>query len=365
MDTSSSTTDSSELFIDKDKFDVSNMIFEKPLSFYTISRDMGIYYNDGQERKIIIETPKMMCPFSIKEFVNDNGKKYYKMSMSFTTLTNLYNEKEIRKFYQFIRTIDRRNEEYIEENKKKLGLPKKMEYRSTIKRLDDNFPQFMNVNLPYDENIGYLFPIYDEKATKSKIDIIKKRCIVSAVLELTDLKFMNTSYRANWNVLQLRKFHNYSPVQEYFMSGCVLCDRDDPNDVIYDNMIREYNKKVSQKIPLQLPASRQSSNIIPSGMTDPVYPMMQFMQMMMSSPNVPIFNNQNTVPLSLPPQKPPTDGAMKKGNPPTPPPSFRPTSQDELQAGMKRLKNVPVTEIKLPKDIGGVVLEKSMKKKKK
>jgi len=403
------------LFIDKNEFDTENIIYKKPLSFYTISKNMGIYYqspNDSEERKIIIETPKMKCPFSVKEFVNKNGKKTYRMSLSFTTITNLYNETEIRNFYSLVRNTDKYNEEYIEQNKKKLGLPKKIEYKPTIQRLDDNFPHFMNVYLPHDEENGYLFSIYNEKSVKSNIDIIKKQCVVSAVLELTDLIFMNTYYRANWTVLQLRKFPNYSPIQEYFMARCVLCDRDDPNDLIYDEMVKEYHKKVSQRIPLMgLTPTSLAEGVPQRGLTPtslaegfpmpiselsrmqnqqfiPQNPMMQMMQMMMNTipqwgltplsameypqrglaPSSGIeFSQRGLVPSSTTeyPQLSYTDAPMQRGNPPPPPiqkPIFQPPSQDELQAGMKKLKSVPLDEIKLPKGIGGIVLDNTPKK---
>jgi len=341
---------SNNLFIDINNFDTEYMIFEKPLSFYKINYNMGIYYkseNDDSDRKIIFETPKMRCPFQVKEFVNSNNKKYYKLSLSFTTLTNLYNEKEIKKFFFMMKKIDKHIESTVETNKKKWKLPKTLEYKPILKQLDDNFPYFMNVNLPYDEKNGFLFHVYDEKGSKSKLEIIEKQCILSAVLELTDIKFTGTFYRANWSVLQLRKFKYYSPIQEYFMSGCFLIDRDDPEDMIYDNMISNYSNKVSKNIPLSLPSAQHVQR--PISIQSPFeVALMPMMQMMMNT-----FNNNSGNNL-----------IQHRGGPPPPPPpmpkpqtSFLPPSTEELQAKMKSLKAVPTSEIKVSTCLIGSVVD--------
>ena len=202
-----------------------------------------------KKQKIIIQTPKMVVPFGVKKFVNDNGKKSYQMCLSFSTLTNLYNEEEIKKFYFFIQKIDTVNEETIMDYKKTWGLPKNLKYRKTLQRLSNDYPYYMNINLPYDDKHGFLFHTYDEKANKSSIDIIEKKSIVSVVMELTDLKFTDTEFRSNWTVMQLRKFKPYSPIQEFFMSGCFICDEDDPEDTAYLQLIEKYKKSLQTPLP--------------------------------------------------------------------------------------------------------------------
>lgn len=285
-----------DFFIDIDKFDEDNISYVKPMLFYKVTKNMGIYYKKeirvekdiksesktksskksskkktesdsfevekiSKKQKIIIRTPKMMLPFDIKEFDN-NGNKSYQMCLSFKTLTNLYNEDEIKKFFQFIKKIDTVNEETIMEYKKDWNLPSKIKYKKTLKKSDD-FPYFMNVNLPFDEKMGFLFNIYDESANKAKIDILEKKSIISCVIELTDLKFTDTNFRANWNVMQIRKFKPYSPIQEFFMTGCFICDEDDPEDKAYMEIINRYKKNMETPINIpripQLNANYQSS----------------------------------------------------------------------------------------------------------
>ena len=241
-------TSGRDLFIDINTFNVENISYVKPILFYKVTKSMGIYYkkpllsdskSDSQleskiksskknnsdttpiKRKIIIKTPKMSVPFNIKEFEN-KGKKTYKLSLSFNTLTNIHNEEEIKKFFYFIEKIDQTNKETVDSYKKKWGLPSNIEYIKTIQFLSENFPPFMSVNLPYDEKLGFLFHVYDDELQKSSIDIIEKRSIISLALELTELRFGETDYRSAWTVLQIKKHKPYSEEQEYFMKECLI-----------------------------------------------------------------------------------------------------------------------------------------------
>jgi hypothetical protein len=251
-----------DIFVNIASFDTTTMRYVKPLAFYKVNKNMGIYYDKEckssidsdkivkKKQKIIIQTPKMIVPFGIKKFEN-NGKKSYQMSLSFSSLTNLYNENEILDFYKFIRKIDSTNEEIVEDHKKDWHLPKDLTYCKSLKKTGD-YPHFINVSLPYDEKNGFLFHTYNENAKKSDIDIIEKRCIVSVVLELTDLKFSDTEYRAGWTVMQIRRYKPYSPIQEFFMTGCYLCDQDDPEDTVYSEIISRYQKAMLTPLPLQM-----------------------------------------------------------------------------------------------------------------
>ena len=154
------------LFINIKEFDDDKIIYIKPLLFYKVAKNMGIYYKNKSKKlkkqKIIIQTPKMIVPFAIKS-QEYNDKKLYQMCLSFTTLTNLYNEEEIKDFFNFIRKIDNINESTINEYKKKWDLPKNLVYKKTLRRSSTDFPYYMNLNLPHDVDTGFLFNIYDEK----------------------------------------------------------------------------------------------------------------------------------------------------------------------------------------------------------
>ena len=249
--------DTNGLYLNIDQFDEKNMCYIKPIHFYKVTKSMGIYYkkptlktsddkeeNGSVKQKIIIKTPKMIVPFVPKEFESTTGKKSYRMSLSFSTLTNLYNDEDIKKFFLFIKKIDAENEDIIDSNRNKWNLPPKLFYRKCIQNLGDDFPCHLNINLPHDATYGFLFDIYDENAQKTTLESIKKRSIVSAVLELTDMWFTDKEFGANWNVLQMRKFKPYSPIQEFFMTSCFICDEDNPEDTAYEKMIEHYQKKI-------------------------------------------------------------------------------------------------------------------------
>ena len=161
------------------------------------------------------------------------------MCLSFSVLTNLYNEDEIKSFYSFVKKIDTTNETTISDYKDAWGLPENLQYIKTLNHSNKKYPHIMNINLPYDEEFEFLFKVYDESGEESTIDIIKKKSIVSLVLELTDLRFNDENYKANWTVFQIRKFKPYSPIQEFFMSRCFICDQDDPEDKAYARLIEK------------------------------------------------------------------------------------------------------------------------------
>lgn len=288
--------DYKNIYVDVNTFDVETISYNKPILFYKVNRNMGIYYKkeipentnitekkstkNTKKQKIIFQTPKMVVPFDIKEFKNEeSGKSTYKMCLSFSTLTNLYNEDEIKHFYQFMKKIDTVNEETIMAHKKEWGLPSKIEYKKSIQRLNKDFPPSMGINLPHDEKLKFLFKVYDENALESNISIIDKKSIVSVVLELTDLRFSDTDFRANWTVLQIRKFKPYSSIQEFFMSRCFIYDSNDAENKANQELI-EHNKKMQQlelykMQQIQQIQQMQQAPIIPIIPITPIQPVAQ------------------------------------------------------------------------------------------
>lgn len=326
-----------DVLLDIDKYDEDNMIYVKPLHFYTNSRDVGIYYEEEikpvseekkpklMRKKLIIQSPKMIMPFGVKEFDNENGKKTYKLSLSFNTMTNLYNEEEIKKFFSFVNRIDTVNEETMNDNRKKWGLNKKLSYVKSINRTSKDYPYYMNVNLPYDEDNGFMFNIYDEKSSKSAINILKKKNIISVILEISDIRFNDDNFRTRWTVLQIRKFKPSSPIQDFFMSGCFIFDVDDPEDEAYLSIIDRYNKnlEMAKSLPI-LPTMHRNDN---------------------SSFNIPP---------PPPPPFTPKDINSSKNNTESNTPSFKPPSLGELSDAIKNLKKSKTIEKKLE---GGKVIE--------
>lgn len=252
--------DYKEFFINMVDFDEESIVYVKPKQFLKVCRNVGIYYkkkktksentkSENTKQKIIFQTPKLRVPFGLSEY-EKNDKKYFQLCLSLTTLTNLYNEQDIIDFYNVMEKIDSANKELIRNIKKDWILPKKTIYKKILQKSND-FPHYISINLPYDKKNGFYFHVYDENAKKASMDIIKNTSIVSAVIELTDIIFTDTKIIPNWTMLQLRKFKPYSPIQDFFMSGCFICDEDDPDDTVYDDIIERYKLKL--KTPIVVP----------------------------------------------------------------------------------------------------------------
>ncbi len=59
----------------------------------------------------------------------------------------------------------------------------------------------------------------------------------------------------------MRKFKPYSPIQEFFMTDCFICDEDDPEDNVYAKLIERYNKNLETPLILpRIPLMNQSIN---------------------------------------------------------------------------------------------------------
>nr|AEX62629.1 hypothetical protein mv_L424 [Moumouvirus Monve] len=369
-----------DLFIDINNFNEENITYVKPVLFYQVSKNMGVYYEreikedkkstqsesktkkktksensskktnsdiapiKHKKQKIIVHTPKMIIPFGVKEFDN-KGKKAYNICLSFSTLTNLYNEDEIKKFYYFIKKIDKVNEETISEYIKPWKLPKNLKYKKTLQRLSEDFPHYMNITMPYDNDIGFLFNTYDEEGKKSSIDILKKRSIVSAVIELTDIKFTDKIFKSNWTIMQIRKFKPYSPIQEFFMTECFICDEDDPEDNVYAKLIEKYQKTLTT--PISVPCFPQITGVVNPMIAPPPYmnpyPPNFYQNSYMNT--MPPIINHSTVPPPPPSQKNNTQES----------PSFKPPSLQELLSAKKLLK--PTTTVVKEAPQGKVVEE--------
>ena len=309
------------------KYDEEKMSYIKPIHFPKISRNIAVYYREDEKskkRKIIIKTPKMIMPFAPKEFVNNN-RKSYRAKISFSTMTNLYNEQDVKDLFNFVKKVDTVNEETIESYKKKWGLSKDLEYRKSYNRQKDDYPYSMSMCLPHDETYGFLFDVYDESAKKVTIEALNKRCIVSCVLELTDIWFGENEYGANWNLLQVRKFKPYSPIQEFFQTACFIEDQDDPEDKVYERMVELYRKKL--QTPINFPIFAPQPQVM--------------YQMQSYAPSA------SSIGFPPPPPPPPTQAPAR--------PAFVPT-KDQLNKALGSLKKTTQNE-KSIKVIDGKVIE--------
>ena len=269
-----------DVLINPATFDTDTITLSKPAGFYKVEKNISVYHKKEPKatedsplksklkKKILREKIRILTPkLSVKKVVEftklasantsvdeDPNKMEYQMFLSFRTLAKLYNEEEVKIFYSFIKKIDSLIEETILSHREQWGLPKKMKYRRTLRRSRDSVPYHMGINLPYDENKfntkpNFLFKTFNESATDSDISIIKKKSVVAAILELSDIWFGADEFGINWNVMQIRKFKPYSPIQEFLMTRCVIPDHDDPEDQAYKMLIDKYKRDLDTKFP--------------------------------------------------------------------------------------------------------------------
>lgn len=246
-----------ELLFDINEFDEDNLIFIKPMFFYKINKNIGIYYKPEKninkkflfngKQKIILQTPKMYSVFGVKKLVYSDFE-INKLALSFSTITNLYNDENIKKFFNFVKKVDTVTEEIISYNRKKWNLPKKISLSPSLFRTSEKYSYYMNIFLPIDKN-ETLFHVYNENNEKSSIDIIDSKSIVTAVLELTDIKFTDSKYYINWKVLQLKKCKKISIIQELFLSCCFVDDKiiTDKTKHIIEHKSSEYKEPVTKQ----------------------------------------------------------------------------------------------------------------------
>lgn len=234
-------------FLPINKIKTKKFIYQKPNRMKNLTQ-VGVYYLSKEERRrFIIQSPKMSV-FSDIACFEKNGKKSYKMSLSFKSISTLYHDQELREFRSMIKAIDNHTIKTIDKNRKEWKIDDEVQHKPSLKKIAPDAPWMISVNLPYDDEDGFLFKIYDKDAQIIDIEEIKKRKIVSVALELTEIWFNETSSQLRWNVLQMRKFSKYSPLHDIMMKQCVLADNDDPNDEAYGNLINIYRKRIQEQI---------------------------------------------------------------------------------------------------------------------
>lgn len=216
--------------IDIKKIDIENVVYVKPRFFGIYENSLGVYYRlQDTKKKIIIRTPKMIAPFGIKKYDNKNYIKH-QISLSFASITSMANETDLKIFHNFVNTIDDSNKSIVKNNLSKWKLSQNLKFRKSIQNHSRDYPPYINCQLPIDSEFGDCFSVYDESGKRSNLSIISNRSIVSAIVELTDIRFTETDYFCTWNIISIRKHKPYSLVREQIMNKCLLFDTDEDND---------------------------------------------------------------------------------------------------------------------------------------
>lgn len=174
-------------------------------------------YNSKIEKalqKVIVKSPKLMISNKIYE-PNEKSKSG---NLSVILYKDDYS---IKKFYFFIRRMEKRIKSIIEED-----FEEKLELRSSI-RIVDNFYPIFNLSMPYvkvDNNYEFKFHIYNQTNNRINIQDLDSGIYVSFYMMLDSIWVGKTSYGCNWEILQIKA---YRPID---FSVCLFDDYDEDNE---------------------------------------------------------------------------------------------------------------------------------------
>jgi len=252
--------------LDVRKIDLNNIIYIKPNFFGVYEKFLGVYYNCPDQvgrKKIIIKTPKMMIPFDIKKFDNKAHSKC-QLPLSFMAIPAMANEMEIKQFYSFINEIDKLHKSTVREHSLRWNLPQTMVFKKSTQYYSKVFAPFINCNMITYPNYGDCFSVYDEFGKKSDFSILKKKDIVSTIIELTSIKFTDTEFTAEWTVISVRKHKPYSLINELIMNRGLRFD--DEIEAEQEHLppqitIKQYTKPINNDVlPPPPPLLQKNTN---------------------------------------------------------------------------------------------------------
>lgn len=207
-----------------------NVIIKPPLFYSVHVKHLGFFYmlDDIKYAKILLQFPKV-------QITNKQKSKYdstlREMTCSFKSIPDVCDDKKLKEYYQFIKTIDHYVETHVEKHKQAWRLAPELKMKHSIYRSGHQREQFMDIILPHDSLHGYLFGIYDERGAICDLDTITNKSIVSMVIELSDIHFTNSTYYVRWTMMQVRKHKPFATQRNYFMNQCILNDPYDKSEM--------------------------------------------------------------------------------------------------------------------------------------
>jgi len=173
------------LFIDSDN--IKNNIYQI----------ISVYNNNiGLLQKYIIKTPKLQI-FRDTLPINYKIKKSIRLSVLLRS-----SDKNIKKFKLYIKRLERRIIKDINI---------KMENIFSIKKIYKNFPEILNIKMPFtkiNNCYEFNFGIYMNKK-RVNINKLTSGTNISAFIELSDIWINNGKIGFNWNIKQMKIYPTY------------------------------------------------------------------------------------------------------------------------------------------------------------
>ena len=212
---------------DYTKDDLKNIINDNLQSYGKQYQKINIY---NKNINVPLQKIWLLMP-QVKIFKNVTFYANVKNTFPLTVMLGP-NTGEIRKFYLFIKKIERHVQAIVKDITKK----KSIQIRPATKSAE-GFPPLMNLKMPSEkkgENCYELkFQIYNGHGQRIAMNSLTQGSYASAFIELKDVWISETEFGFNWTILQLQV------IPEFNFSEYMFKDKYDPEDDTINNVVEE------------------------------------------------------------------------------------------------------------------------------
>ena len=172
------------------------------MRFTEVNVNLGEYNNKkislfGDDKKVLkFQIPRMYIPFGLNGFTPEVGDT--KWSIDFN-LHNLDDESYIKRFYEFVRSIEEKVINYVQDNSEKIFgkvVDARSIFNSNIK--SDKF------RVKFDPDKTLVFDINNINVDKSPIGGLYQKHSGVGMVELGNVYFLNNMFGITWKLLQLK-----------------------------------------------------------------------------------------------------------------------------------------------------------------
>jgi hypothetical protein len=179
-----------------------------------------IYVNYGGRPPLVIETPRLYCPYGISAFTDDKGNTKYTLDIS---IRGEDTDPAMADFKKMLEAMDSLAIQTCVENsltyfKKRIPMsgmelfhkPSVRPSKDKEGNLTDKYPPTFRMNLPYREGSFGTLEVYDSK--RNQLDIMElcqnqsltKGATVKAIIQCTGMWLSGTGFGYMWKVLQMK-----------------------------------------------------------------------------------------------------------------------------------------------------------------
>lgn len=200
-------------------FKAENMIYRPPKRNNNGGCSVAFGYSkDGNLKKLYVQTPKCRAPFGINTHQSDDGRNKYSLPLAFSDLEN---DPMMRAFYTFMESFDSCNIATAQERSvawfgKEFPLSVLKElYRNSAKEPKDaKYDPTFSVKIPQ-QNDRITTTFYDENKDVIDSDHVTPGCEIVALLECSQIWFMNKQFGATFNLVQARVYNTRQEFSSY------------------------------------------------------------------------------------------------------------------------------------------------------